>query len=168
MLPKTFIEKERWRTTLADIYHIWADKKHGISDIDFASNIRKFLQKLVDEEKMLSYRITRCKLGFRSIQDLPEWHIMMEFTGMAQLDEAFGKVVPKQGDLEKAHVSFNRFVEDNIQHALYRDWPDMLTEKTSRSKITLDPKIEKKIKGNYTTQELVESTKNIDPSIWKN
>ncbi len=168
MLPKTFIEKERWRTTLADIYHIWADKKHGISDIDFASNMRKFLQKLVDEEKMLSYRITRCKLGFRSIQDLPEWHIMMEFTGMAQLDEAFGKVVPKQGDLEKAHVSFNRFVEDNIQHALYRDWPDMLTEKTSRSKITLDPKIEKKIKGNYTTQELVESTKNIDPSIWKN
>ncbi len=168
MLPKTFIEKERWRTTLADIYHIWADKKHGISDIDFASNMRKFLQKLVDEEKMLSYRITRCKLGFRSIQDLPEWHIMMEFTGMAQLDEAFGKVVPKQGDLEKAHVSFNRFVEDNIQHALYRDWPDVLTEKTSRSKITLDPKIEKKIKGNYTTQELVESTKNIDPSIWKN
>ena len=168
MLPKTFIEKERWRTTLADIYHIWADKKHGISDIDFASNMRKFLQKLVDEEKMLSYRITRCKLGFRSIQDLPEWHIMMEFTGMAQLDEAFGKVAPKQGDLEKAHVSFNRFVEDNIQHALYRDWPDMLTEKTSRSKITLDPKIEKKIKGNYTTQELVESTKNIDPSIWKN
>jgi len=168
VLPKTFIEKERWRTTLADIYHIWADKKHGISDIDFASNMRKFLQKLVDEEKMLSYRITRCKLGFRSIQDLPEWHIMMEFTGMAQLDEAFGKVVPKQGDLEKAHVSFNRFVEDNIQHALYRDWPDMLTEKTSRSKITLDPKIEKKIKGNYTTQELVESTKNIDPSIWKN
>ena len=168
VLPKTFIEKERWRTTLADIYHIWADKKQGISDIDFASNMRKFLQKLVDEEKMLSYRITRCKLGFRSIQDLPEWHIMMEFTGMAQLDEAFGKVVPKQGDLEKAHVSFNRFVEDNIQHALYRDWPDMLTEKTSRSKITLDPKIEKKIKGNYTTQELVESTKNIDPSIWKN
>lgn len=153
---------------MADIYHIWADKKQGISDIDFASNMRKFLQKLVDEEKMLSYRITRCKLGFRSIQDLPEWHIMMEFTGMAQLDEAFGKVVPKQGDLEKAHVSFNRFVEDNIQHALYRDWPDMLTEKTSRSKITLDPKIEKKIKGNYTTQELVESTKNIDPSIWKN
>ena len=28
--------------------------------------------------------------------------------------------------------------------------------------------MEKKIKGNYTTQELVESTKNIDPSIWKN
>ena len=44
----------------------------------------------------------------------------------------------------------------------------MLKEKTSRSKINLDPKKEKKIKGNYTTQELVESTKNIDPSIWKN
>ena len=151
-----------------DIYHIWADKKQGISDLDFASNMRKFLQRLVDEGKMLSYRITRCKLGFRSIQDLPEWHIMMEFSGMAQLDEAFGRVVPKQGELEKAHVSFNRFVEDNIQHALYRDWPDVLTENTTHSKIKVDPKMEKKIKGNYSTQELVEATKNIDPSIWKN
>ena len=151
-----------------DIYHIWADKKQGITDLDFASNIRKFLQRLVDEGKMLSFRITRCKLGFRSIQDLPEWHIIMEFTGMAQLDEAFGRVVPKQGELEKAHVSFNKFVEDNIQHALYRDWPDVLTENKTHSKITVDPEMEKKIKGNYSTQEIVESTKNIDPSIWKN
>ena len=151
-----------------DIYHIWADKKQGISDIDFASNMKKFLQRLVDEDKMLSYRITRCKLGFRSIQDLPEWHIMMEFTGMAQLDEAFSRVVPKQGDLEKAHVGFNKFVEDNIQHALYRDWPDVLTENVTHSKITIDPEMEKKIKCNYSTQEVVEATKNIDPSIWKN
>ena len=111
---------------MADIYHIWADKKKGISDLNFANNMRKFLQHLVDEGKVNSFRITRMKLGFRSIQDLPEWHMMMEFDNMAQLDEAFGRVVPRKGQLEKEHISFNKFVEDNIQHALYRDWPDEL------------------------------------------
>jgi len=138
-----------------DIYHIWADKKQGISDIDFANNMRKFLQRLVDEDKMSSFRITRCKLGFRSIQDLPEWHIMMEFTGLAQLDDAFGRVVPRKGEMEKAHVSFNKFVEDNIQHALYRDWPDDIKQ----------PKV-KVEKETYTTEELVDATKKIYPELW--
>ena len=141
---------------MADIYHIWADKKEGITDIDFAKNMRNFLQRLVNEKKMVNFRITRCKLGFRSIQDLPEWHIMMEFIGLAQLDEAFGRVVPRQGDMEKAHVSFNKFVEDNIQHALYRDWPDDL------NKPTLTKEQEK-----YTIKDIVEATKNIAPEIWK-
>jgi hypothetical protein len=26
--------------------------------------------------------------------------------------------------LEDKHRSFNQFVADDIQHALYRDWPD--------------------------------------------
>ena len=141
---------------MADIYHIWADKKNGITDIEFANNVRNFLQRLVDEKKMLSFRITRCKLGFRSIQDLPEWHIMMEFTGLAQLDEAFGRVVPRQGDMERAHVSFNKFVDDNIQHALYRDWPDILNNQTLT-----------KQQEQFTIKDIVEATKNIDRNIWK-
>ena len=152
---------------MADIYHIWADKKEGITDFDFAKNMRHFLQRLVDEKKMLRFRITRCKLGFRSIQDLPEWHIMMEFTGLAQLDEAFGRVVPRKGEMEKAHVSFNKFVEDNIQHALYRDWPDQLTEVKEPTKIKLSPEMQKKIQGSYTVDEIVESMKEQYPDIWK-
>ena len=141
---------------MADIYHIWADKKKGISDIDFASNMRKFLQHLVDEGKMNSFRVTRCKLGFRSIQDLPEWHMMMEFDNMAQLDKAFERVVPRKGELEKEHISFNKFVEDNIQHALYRDWPDAINQPT----LTETQK-------EYTIKEVVEATKNIAPELWK-
>jgi len=141
---------------LADIYHIWADKKKGISDIDFANNMRKFLQHLVDEGKMNSFRVTRCKLGFRSIQDLPEWHMMMEFDNMAQLDKAFDRVVPRKGELEKEHISFNKFVEDNIQHALYRDWPDAINQPT----LTETQK-------EYTIKEVVEATKNIAPELWK-
>ena len=141
---------------MADIYHIWADKKKGISDIDFANNMRKFLQHLVDEGKMNSFRITRMKLGFRSIQDLPEWHMMMEFDNMAQLDKAFERVVPRKGELEKEHISFNKFVEDNIQHALYRDWPDAINQAT-----LTEPQKQ------YTIKEVVEATKNIAPEIWK-
>jgi hypothetical protein len=63
-------------------------------------------------------------MGFRSIQDLPEWHIMMEFTDMAQMEQAFQRVAPLEGELEQKHKSFNQFVAGNIQHALYRDWPD--------------------------------------------
>lgn len=107
-----------------DIYHIWANKQGDISDTEWVANMRRFLQHLVDEGKMESFRITRCKMGFRSIADLPEWHIMMEFKNMAQMDDAFKRVVPRKDELEKKHVSFNQFVADDIQHALYRDWPD--------------------------------------------
>ena len=74
----------------------------------------------------------------------------------AREDEAFGRVVPRQGDMEKAHVSFNKFVEDNIQHALYRDWPDNL----NNTKLTETPK-------QFTIKEIVEATKRVDSEIWK-
>jgi hypothetical protein len=110
-----------------DIYHIWADKEGDISDSAWVINMKSFLQHLVDEKKMHGYRITRCKMGFRSIADLPEWHIMMEFTDMAQMEQAFKRVAPLEGELEVKHKSFNQFVSGNIQHALYRDWPDDLS-----------------------------------------
>ena len=141
---------------MSDIYHIWANKKQGISDQEFANGMRSFLQQLQNEDKMNSFRITRCKLGFRSIQDLPEWHIMMEFDNMAQLEEAFTRVVPQEGELEKKHMSFNKYVEDDIQHALYRDWPDAV----NKTKLT-------KTKEQFTIKEIVEATKNIKPSLWK-
>lgn len=109
---------------MSNLYTIWADKKGDISDIDWVNNMRGFLQHLVDEGKMLSFRITRCKMGFRSITDLPEWMILMDFQSMAQMDEAFKRVAPLEGELESKHQSFNQFVDSNIQHALFRDWPD--------------------------------------------
>ena len=107
-----------------DIYHVWADKTDDITDQAWAENLRGFLEHLVIEDKMVSYRITRCKMGFRSIADMPEWHIMMEFRDMTQLESAFRRVIPLEGELEVKHKSFNQFVGSNTQHALYRDWPD--------------------------------------------
>lgn len=109
---------------MADVYTIWADKTGDISDTDWVANMSRFFDHLVAEDRMLSYRILRCKMGFRSIADMPEWMILMEFRDMGHMDQAFRRVAPKQGELEEKHQSFNQFVSGNIQHALFRDWPD--------------------------------------------
>ena len=107
-----------------DIYNIWADKKGDIDDQQWIDNMTAFLQQLVDEGKMERFRIMRMKLGFRSM-DITEWHIMMEFKDMTQLDAAHTRVAPLKGELEDKHKSFNQFVNTStIQHALYRDYPD--------------------------------------------
>ena len=72
---------------------------------------------------MLTYSITRMKLGFRSM-DLPEFRIDMEFDNMQQLDDAM-KITINDKDVDKVHVGFNQYVNvDTIQHFLYRDYPD--------------------------------------------
>ena len=110
-----------------DIYTIWANKEGDISDIDWVNNMKSFFDHLVTEGKMESYRITRCKMGFRSIADMPEWMNLMEFKNMAQMETAYQRVVPQQGELEAKHRSFNQFVAGDIQHALFRDWPDKVS-----------------------------------------
>jgi hypothetical protein len=109
---------------MADLYTIWADKEGDISDTDWVNGMKQFFDHLISEDRMLDYRITRCKMGFRSIADMPEWMIIMEFRDMAQMESAFQRVARKQGELEEKHQSFNQFVSGNIQHALFRDWPD--------------------------------------------
>jgi len=108
---------------MADIYTIYADHKDNISAKDFVDKMSLFLDKLVENKKMLNYRITRMKLGFRSM-DLPEFRIDMEFDNMQQLDDAM-KITINDKDVDKVHVGFNQYVNvDTIQHFLYRDYPD--------------------------------------------
>jgi len=109
---------------MSDLYTIWADKQGDITDIDWVNGMKGFFEHLISEDRMISYRITRCKMGFRSIADMPEWMILMEFRDMAQMETAFRRVAKKEGELEEKHQSFNQFVSGNIQHALFRDWPD--------------------------------------------
>lgn len=111
---------------MSDLYTIWADKEGDISDIEWVNGMRRFFDHLISENKMITYRITRCKMGFRSIADMPEWMIIMEFRDMAQMELAFKRVAKREGELEEKHQSFNQFVSGNIQHALFRDWPDDL------------------------------------------
>ena len=50
-----------------DIYHIFADHHADVDGYEFAEKMREFLDGLVTLGKMQSYRLTRAKLGFRSI-----------------------------------------------------------------------------------------------------
>ena len=142
---------------MADIYNIFADHNKNVNAKEFAIKMRKFLDGLVSMGKMKSYRLTRAKLGFRSM-DLPEFHIMMEFKNMQQLDDAMTSVLRNEKNIDKSHVAFNQLVDqETIQHFLYRDFPDDL----NTTKLTETSK-------SYTIKEVVKATKGIDPTIWKN
>ena len=108
---------------MANIYTIYADHKDNISAHDFVAKMSVFLDRLVENKKMICYRITRMKLGFRSM-DLPEFRIDMEFESMQQLDDAMTITINNK-NVDHAHVGFNQYVNsDTIQHFLYRDFPD--------------------------------------------
>ena len=140
---------------MANIYTIYADHKENISAHDFVAKMKLFLDKLVEHNKMTTYRITRMKLGFRSM-DLPEFRIDMEFESMQQLDDAMDITISDSG-VDKTHVGFNQFVDtETIQHFLYRDFPDNL----NKPKLTETQK-------QFTIKEIVEATKRVDPEIWK-
>ena len=139
---------------MANIYTIYADHKENIEAKEFVTKMKLFLDRLVAQKKMLCYRITRMKLGFRSM-DLPEFRIDMEFDSMQQLDEAM-EITIYDKDVDRVHVGFNRFVNvDTIQHFLYRDFPDDLNK----------PKLTETNKQ-FTIKEIVEATKRVDPDIW--
>lgn len=107
-----------------DIYTIYADHTDDVKAEEFARLMRKFLDKMVSLGRMESYRITRMKLGFRSM-DLPEFRIDMEFRNMQQLDDAMTSILRNEEKIEDEHVGFNHYVDvETIQHFLYRDYPD--------------------------------------------
>jgi hypothetical protein len=140
---------------LANIYTIYADHKQNITANEFVAKMKLFLDKLVEHKKMSTYRITRMKLGFRSM-DLPEFRIDMEFENMQALDDAMAITISDK-EVDRIHVGFNQYVDvGTIQHFLYRDFPDDLNK----------PKLTES-QEQFTIEEIVKATKNIKPEIWK-
>ena len=105
-----------------DIYHVWCNLKQGVGDTEFSDACRDYFEHLKSQDWLSSYRITRRKLGLGP-EHLPEYHIMLEFDGLAQLDRAFGLVSTRAGPVESFHHSVNSRVQD-VFFALYRDFPD--------------------------------------------
>ena len=107
-----------------DLYTIYADHNKNINAKEFIEKMKPFLDGLVELNKMVSYRITRAKLGFRSM-DLPEFRIDMNFNNMQQLDDAITSIIRNEKSIDDKHVNFNKLVDtETIQHFLYRDYPD--------------------------------------------
>jgi len=105
-----------------DIYHIWCNLKPGIGDTDFVAGVRSYLDHLRNQKQLHAYRITRAKLGLKPPQ-LREFHIMLEFDDLHQMQSAFDTVSSRADPVESLHHAVNSKVQD-IFFALYRDFPD--------------------------------------------
>jgi len=105
-----------------NIYHIWCNLKSGIIDTDFTDAAHSYLDHLRQNDQLSAYRITRRKLGL-SPAHLAEFHIMLEFETLTQLDDAFKNVSSRSDPVESFHHAVNSKVQD-VSFALYRDFPD--------------------------------------------
>ena len=114
-----------------DIYHVWCDLKPGVKDLEFTDAASIYLSSLKDDGRLAAFRITRRKLGL-GLPELGEFHLMLEFDNLGQLDDAFQKVATRDDPIESFHHAVNSKVAA-IKFALYRDFPDEL-RKTGKEK----------------------------------
>jgi hypothetical protein len=105
-----------------DIYNAWFDLKAGVSDVEFSDRLKTYMDALKNDGLMQGWRLMRRKLGL-SAAPVGEFHLMMEFSDLAQLDSAFNRVGSRREPIEGVHFGVNSLVE-RVQFALYRDFPD--------------------------------------------
>ena len=96
--------------------------KPGTGDLEFASDLQRFMEHLVAKKKIASWRLMRRKLGLGP-KELGEFHLMIEVEGLAQLDDAFSMAATRAGQMEELHFGVNSKIAD-VKFALYRDFPD--------------------------------------------
>jgi hypothetical protein len=80
------------------------------------------MEHLKAEGLIENWRLTRRKLGLGP-SVMGDFHIMIEGTGLAQIDKAFERVASRAEPTEGFHFGVNSLVR-NAQFALYRDFPD--------------------------------------------
>ncbi|MEM8795467.1 MAG: DUF6614 family protein [Pseudomonadota bacterium] len=105
-----------------NIYHAFFDLEKGQSDLDFAEDLKGFLDYLTERGKIEGWRLMRRKLGLGPT-GMGEFHLMIETRDLAQLDAAFEMASERTGEMEDRHASVNQKVS-GITFALYRDFPD--------------------------------------------
>ena len=105
-----------------DVYHVWCDLQPGVGDLDFAARVGEYLDHLRDGGRIAGWRLTRRKLGLGP-PGLGEFHLMIEVTGLAQLDSAFALVATRGEPTEGFHFGVNSLVR-NATFGLTRDFPD--------------------------------------------
>ena len=105
-----------------DLYHVWCDLKHGVSDIAFSEKAGAYLGHLQEQGLIGGWRLTRRKLGLGP-PALGEFHLMIEVRDLAQLEAAFQQVAGRREPVEGFHFGVNSLVQ-NATFALYRDFPD--------------------------------------------
>jgi hypothetical protein len=105
-----------------DIYHAWFDLKPGVGDLEFSQRLASYMDSLKTSGQMQGWRLMRRKLGLAPAAN-GDFHLMMEFRDLAQLDAAFNRVGSRREPIESLHFGVNSLVQ-NVSFGLYRDFPD--------------------------------------------
>jgi hypothetical protein len=103
-------------------YDMWADLRDSRQDLAFCGAVDAYLAHLKAQGKLEGWTVSRRKFGFGP-DGLGEFHIRVEFRNLAQLDECFGVVATRAGEVEQLHNPVYSMVT-NFKSALYRDFPD--------------------------------------------
>lgn len=103
-------------------YQMWVNLKDSRKDVEFCANVHAYLGHLQGLKKIEGYRITRRKFGFGP-EGLGEFNITVWTRDLAQLDEAFGVVATRAGEVERLHHPVYSMVTD-FKSGLWRDFPD--------------------------------------------
>lgn len=103
-------------------YHMWFNLIDSHRDLEFAGNVRAYLEFLKGKGLIHDWTLSRRKFGFGP-PEIGEWHVVVRTSDMAQLDGAFGLVATRDGEVETLHRPVYSMVKD-FKSALYRDFPD--------------------------------------------
>ncbi|MGI9405021.1 MAG: DUF6614 family protein [Hyphomicrobiaceae bacterium] len=105
-----------------NVYQAFFTLKSGVHDMDFVAGLNDYMGYLRDRGDLEGWRLLRRKLGLGP-RETGEWQLLMEVKDLAQLDQAFGHVATRTGDVEAKHHGVNHMI-DSVTFALYRDFPD--------------------------------------------
>ncbi len=107
-------------------YHMWCNLKDGRRDLEFAANVKAYLDYLKGKGVIESWQLERRKFGFGP-PGLGEFHIVVYTRHLQQLDEAFSHVATRSGEVERLHAPVYSMVTDFVS-ALYREFPDSVRQ----------------------------------------
>ncbi len=105
-----------------DVYHIWCNLKDSREAAQFCADVDEYLSHLKENAGLGGFRILRCKLGLGPAE-IGEFHIMLEFENLAELDRSFSEVSMRIDPVESLHRAVYTKVND-LTFALYPDFPD--------------------------------------------
>ena len=103
-------------------YHMWFNIRESRKDLELAAAVKAYLDYLQSRGLIHAWNLSRKKFGFGP-SNLGEFHCTVQTKNLAQLDEAFGLVATRDGEVENLHRPVYAMVTD-FTSALYRDFPD--------------------------------------------
>ncbi len=103
-------------------FHIWCNLQAGVKDRDFAADAQEFLAGLHARELCEGYNIAR-KQFVIAPPELGRFHITVEFTTLAQMQQAFAYIESAEDDAAESHRRLVAAIR-SLTTALYRDYPE--------------------------------------------